>query len=77
MVDDYGYIQYLTRRTSRKIADGKAESPRKTAKEVEHSEQKNGKRKLILLEKTTKIKIHVEKKAYLHGKDYFYTWITN
>ena len=75
MVDDHGYIQWNPRGNSGETADRKADTLGKTTQKVECSEQKNGKREPILLEKALKTRQNVEKNVSLHDFYKFSTWI--
>lgn len=59
MVDDHRDIQHPTGRNPGKAAYGQADALGKIAQKVEYSEQKDGKGKLVLLEKTLKVGIYV------------------
>ena len=77
MIDDHGYIQHATSRNSRETADWQADSLGKIAQKVECTEQKNGKREPILLEKAYKTGFYVEKIVSLHTPLQFSTFVTN
>ena len=66
MADDHRNIQHPTGRCSGKTAHGQADTLGKIAQKVECSEQKDGKGKLVLFEKTSKVGIYVEKTNFLH-----------